>query len=155
MSRLEALDRRTVLWVSGVSAVLLFAALALINGTLTDHGHGIIAFEFAGSQDRAQEILGDWGDEGKDAAVWSLLVDFPFIAAYTVFLFTASTGIGRRAALLAGGCDVIENLALLLVVGEHTSVWPAVAFAFAAVKFAAIVVAWIGVATRLRGRERA
>ena len=43
-------------------------------------------------------------------------------------------------ALGAAGCDAVENAALLLILDGHTGQpWPAIAFAFATVKFALAV----------------
>lgn len=39
-------------------------------------GPGIIPFELAGSGAAAEAIMEQWGDEGRRAARWSLILDF-------------------------------------------------------------------------------
>ena len=126
--------------------------------TLSDRGDGIISFELARTPQRASEILSAWDDEGRDAARRSLYLDYPFLVFYGLFLAGACSAVARRAgelgraplatvgillawgALLAAWSDAFENLALLLVVGEHTSQpWPGLAFSFATLKFALLV----------------
>ncbi len=38
---------------------------------------------------RAQRILAEWGEEGRDAARLSLWLDFPYLAVYSVFWLLA------------------------------------------------------------------
>lgn len=144
-------------------ALLVFLACAAISGalalpelgTLSDRGEGIVAFELARTPERASEIVSQWGDEGRRAARISLFLDFPFLVFYGLFLAAACTKVAERGsalgwrplaavgivlawgALVAAWSDAFENLALLLVAGEHTSQpWPGLAFGFAAIKFA-------------------
>jgi hypothetical protein len=97
-------------------------------------GPGIIPFELAGPQ-RSAEILRRWGAEGRRAARASLVLDFPYLVAYTT-LGVRLTGrvadaLGARSIRLArlgpavaavqiaaGACDAIENAALLGVVAR-------------------------------------
>jgi hypothetical protein len=100
-------------------------------------GPGIIGFELAGSEDRAAEILADWGSSGIDAAKASLWIDYAFIVAYAAFLALAAVatrelaerrGWSRMAAVgvavvpfaaAAGAFDAIEDVGLLLAVDQH------------------------------------
>ena len=84
---------------SATATLLLLLAMAPSDATMKDHGgHGIIPFEVAGSQDRADEIMGEWGDEGQDAARESLWIDFGFLAAYGTFLTLAIATVRDRAS---------------------------------------------------------
>jgi hypothetical protein len=92
-------------------------------------GPGIIPFELAGPR-RSREILRSWGPEGQRAARASLILDFPFLVAYTT-LNVRLTNRARDAGALprlgvtvaaaqiaAGACDAVENTALLGVVAR-------------------------------------
>jgi hypothetical protein len=134
----------------------IFGVLQLPElGTMSDRGEGIVGFELARTPERANEILTEWGDEGRSAARTSLFLDFPYLVFYGLFLAAACTAVARRAealewrrvaaigivlawgSLLAAWSDAIENLALLLVLEDHTNQpWPGTAFTFAVIKFA-------------------
>ena len=150
--------RRQVLLVFFTSAAI-FGVLSLPElGTLSDRGEGIIAFEFARTPERANEIVTEWGEEGRSAARTALFFDYGYLVFYGLFLAGACAAVSRRAealgwrrvavvgvvlawgALVAAWSDAIENLALLLVAAEHTNQpWPGTAFTFATIKFALVV----------------
>lgn len=152
------MSRRTALWASGAATVVVFLVLARLDGRMVDTGGpGIIDFELAGSETEAARILGAWGSAGRDAARASLWIDFLFLAAYATFgtlvavaLRDATTrpwlrAVARSAVAampLAAACDVVENVFLLLVLGEHgPSSAPALAEAFARAKFTLVIAA--------------
>lgn len=154
------MSRRRGLWLSGLASLALLGVLAMLDMRMQDTaGPGIIGFELAGSDERASEILSQWGDDGRSAARLSLWLDFPYLLAYSAFLSLAAAAIrdaARRhgwrrfarpgsviAALpwVAGACDVVEDVNLLLVLGGNGSdASPALATAFAIGKFAGLVV---------------
>jgi hypothetical protein len=176
-------SRRGALWLTGIGSVGLFAALALIDRRMQHAGgHGIVSFELAGSVERAEQILRDWGPDGRDAARLSLWVDYPYIVAYGAFLWLAARalrdGLRRRGwvrlarpggivALLAAvgaACDALEDLFLLRILGGARGAAPALATGFATVKFACLAVAYLyvlvglvalGVARRRAAEARA
>jgi hypothetical protein len=156
-----------VLWIVGAAALVLWAFLVYQDEQIKDsQGPGIISFEVAGTQEDAQDILDDWGKQGRDDAQVSLYVDFAYLVAYSVFLAVgctiASERLGRRgmprlarigpllgwAMFIAGACDAIEDVALLRVVDGHTETWPGVALYAAIPKFA---IAGIGLAYVIAG----
>lgn len=139
---------------SGAGAVLLLLAMAPADGTMKDHGdHGIVPFEVAGSQDRADELMDEWGEEGRDAARESLWIDFGFLAAYGTFLTLALAAVRDRArargmrrltaiggvvvgfGAIGAGFDALENICLLLTLGGAGSAFPVLAAIFAYLKF--------------------
>jgi hypothetical protein len=151
--------------------------LGVIEQDLKDTGGpGILQFEFVGSSANAADILGDWGDHGRDLAKLSLWLDFAFMAAYGAFFalsglvtrdFARARGLSKlaRAGAVAPYCaigaalfDAAENTMLLLIVGGRGgAVAPVLATVFASVKFALIGVAiayvlW-GLAARLAQRR--
>jgi len=171
------MDRRRWLIGSGVATVVLYVVLIVLDRKLTDTGGpSIVAFELAGSEERAAEILAEWGSSGRDHARSSLWIDFPFMLAYGAFLTLAALATrdfarqhGRRALATAGvaaplaaaataGFDALENVFLLLTLGGHGGrAGPAIAAAAASVKFlllaATIVYLLWGLASRLRLRR--
>jgi hypothetical protein len=122
---------------------------------MDDNGVGILALEFTGTAGKAAEHYDRLGAEGRDAARTSLLLDYPYLIAYGLFLAGACVAVADRArragrrrlaalgpplawgALGAAACDAVENAMLLAILGGHTGQpWPAIAFACASVKFA-------------------
>lgn len=122
-------------------------------------GPGMIQFELAGGQGRADEILAEWGEEGQDAARESLWIDFGFMIAYGAFLTLAAGTIrdlARRRAwqrlavigsvvvpfgALAAVFDALENICLLLTLDGAGSAFPLLATIFATIKFALVITA--------------
>lgn len=154
------MTRRRALRISGIATAILFVVLAIVDEAIkASGGPGIIAFELAGTTARAAEILGHWGQDGRDAARVSLAIDFVYLVVYGIFLtlavlelrdvarkrgWTAYARPGTAIALLPGlaaACDVVEDVGLLLMIEGHgTGRIPPVATAFAIVKFAALAV---------------
>lgn len=142
---------------------------------MKDNGPGMVTFELAASQDRADEILAEWGEEGRDAARESLWIDFAFLLAYGALLTLAlaaardlarGRGWGRLARIgavvvyfgaLAAAFDVLENACLLLTLDSAGAAFPVLATIFATCKFAllAIALAYLLAAMALRMRKAA
>jgi hypothetical protein len=140
-------------------------------------GPGIVPFELTGGQDRADEILAEWGEDGQDAARESLWIDFGFLLAYGAFLTLALAAVRdlarergwRRLAAIGGvvvsfgalvaAFDAVENICLLLTLDGAGAAFPLLATIFAACKFillaAAIAYLLAGLAMRLRSRTPA
>jgi hypothetical protein len=115
----------------------LLVALAAIDRRLqATGGSGIIPFELAGPGG-SDAILARWGDDGRRWAIASLVLDFPFLAAYTALNLVLVERLRQRAVtrgdrvlaalarpvaalqIVAGACDAVENAALLLVVARR------------------------------------
>ena len=137
-------------------------------------GPGIIPFELAGTPDRSRRILQMWGADGRSAARASLLLDYPYLIAYSGLQSAVcdaaadalrESGSGTLADAgrlvcagqwIAGAFDAVENAALLGVLAGHNDRLPAVARTCACVKFALLglggTYAAIGFVSRLRTR---
>lgn len=144
------------------STVGLWLPLAILDLRMrAAGGTGIIPFELAGPE-RSPEILRAWGARGRRAAGMSLLLDFPFLFAYTTLnvrltkrsgnLLSASDhpAHGRLAPavaavqIAAGVCDALENAALLVVLARHGDARMAgLARSAARVKFAGLAAGWL------------
>lgn len=169
----SCVTRRRGLIASGIAALLILLAMNPAEGRMTDTGGpGMVPFELSGGQDRADEILAEWDDEGQDAAREQLWIDFGFLLAYGTFLTLAlaairdmagARGWRRLAAIgavvvsfgaLAAGFDALENICLLLTLGGAGAAFPLLATIFAACKFVllALAIAYLltGLAMRLR-----
>jgi hypothetical protein len=121
-------------------------------------GEDVVAFELAGSVDRAQEILTTWRTEGvineaKAIQVFDLIYPFIYAGALAGGCIAAAGSwrrLGREriatvgiamawVALAAAGFDYVENLGLdISLWGNSTSPWPEVSRVAAQLKFAAI-----------------
>jgi len=168
------MTRRRGLIASGIAMVILFLAMSPAENRMKDQGPGMVPFELTGGQDRADEILAEWGEEGQDAAREQLWIDFGFLLAYGSFLtfalaairdLASSRGWVRFAAIgavvayfgaLGAGFDALENICLLLTLGGAGAALPLLATIFAACKFIllAVAIAYLiaGLAMRLFSR---
>lgn len=158
---------------SGIATLVLLLAMSPAEERMQDTGGpGIVSFELAGSQDRADEILAEWGEDGRDAARQSLWIDFGFLLAYGIFLTLAVAAIRdlarergwRRLGAIGGvvvsfgalgaACDALENICLLLTIEGAGAALPLLATIFAAFKFiflaGAIAYLLAGLGMRLR-----
>ncbi|MGC1165911.1 MAG: hypothetical protein WA862_07380 [Solirubrobacterales bacterium] len=170
------MTRRRGLIASGIATVLLLLAMAPADERMQDTGGpGIVPFELTGGQDRADEILAEWGEDGQDAARESLWIDFGFLLAYGTFLTLALTAVRdlarrrgwRRLATIGGiavsfgalgaGFDALENICLLLTLDGAGAAFPLLATIFAACKFiflaAAIVYLLAGLVSSIRTKR--
>jgi len=87
-------------------------------------GPGIVAFELAGTEARATQIMASWGERGRRAARTSLTLDFGYAASYGVLTALWLDRIRQRhndsrlIVLVAGAAalgDAIEGVSLLSV----------------------------------------
>jgi hypothetical protein len=146
--------RRLALWLLAALTLAFGAAQLPSIGTMQDHGTGVVEFELMRTTARTAEVLADLGSEGRDAARTQLLLDYPYLISYGLFLSLACTAIAARARergkarwlrvgeLLAWGAlgaalfDALENAALLAVLGGHADQpYPAIAYTAALGKF--------------------
>jgi hypothetical protein len=149
--------RRWGLITAGIATLLLLWAMSPMEDRMQANGPGMVTFELTGGQERADEILSEWGDDGRDAARDQLWIDYGFMLAYGIFLGLAAAsvrdlcrkrGLRRLAAIgavaiwlgpLAAGFDAIENACLLLTVGGAGAAFPLLATIFASCKFILLV----------------
>jgi hypothetical protein len=168
-------------WLIALGAVALALAITLlaIDPSTKDEGDpGILAWEFAWDEQRADEIKADRGDEGRDAALLSLRLDFLYLLAYGAFFALASAatrdlaaerGWRRMAAFgpaaisaAIGGAlfDAVEDVFLLISLdGGGGDLTPMLGSIFAGGKFLLLAVTQLyilsGLVLRLRERLRA
>lgn len=154
--------------------MVLLLAMSPADQRMRDTGGpGIVPFELTGGQDRADEILAEWGEEGQDAARESLWIDYGFLIAYGTFLTLAAAAtrdlarsrnwerLARIGAFvvpfgaLVAAFDALENTCLLLTLDGAGAAFPVLATIFAACKFLLLIVViaylLVALAMRLRG----
>jgi hypothetical protein len=167
-----------LLIVFGVAMAAFDVALLVLDQRLeATGGPSILGLEFAGSEQRAAEIMAEWGSHGRDLARLSLWIDFGFMVSYGTFFTLAAIATrdfardrGLRALAVVGIAtpafaaaaalfDAAENIAWLLVLGGHGgSLAPPFATICASLKFlliglAILYVVW-GLVVRLLRRWR-
>ncbi|HEX3608473.1 MAG TPA: GNAT family N-acetyltransferase [Solirubrobacterales bacterium] len=147
--------RKHLLIAFGIATVAFDIALLVIDQHLeATGGPSILGLEFAGSRQRAAQIMGEWGSHGQYLARLSLWIDFGFMLSYGTFFTLAALATrdfarerDLRALAIAGIAapffaalaplfDAAENIAWLLVLGGHGgSLAPPFATACASLKF--------------------
>jgi hypothetical protein len=175
---LTSFSRKQLLVVFGVATAAFNLSLLVLDQRLeVAGGPSILGLEFAGSEQRAVEIMAEWGDHGRDLARLSLWIDFGFMVSYATFFTLAATATrdfarerGLRLLAAAGIVtpifpaaaalfDAAENIAWLLVLGGRGgSLAPPFATTCASLKFlliglAILYVVW-GLVVRLLQRWR-
>jgi|SRR5215203_5601044 len=138
---------------AGVATLVLFGLMSPMEDRMQANGPGMVPFELSGGQERAEEILAEWGEDGRDAARDQLWIDYGFMLAYGAFLGLAGAavrdlcrrrglrrlaGIGSMAAWfgpIAAAFDALENACLLLTVDGAGAALPVLATVLAACKF--------------------
>jgi hypothetical protein len=145
--------------------VSIVALLPMLLGTVAKPlhedepgGESIVAFEFAGSVDRATEIKQTWQSEGvlgdaKAIQVFDMVYPLIYAAALAGLCIAAAGAwerLGRMSlkalgialawvAFAAAAFDYVENLGLAISLwGAPASPWPQLSAAAATLKFAAI-----------------
>ncbi|MDZ7732535.1 MAG: hypothetical protein U5R31_04950 [Acidimicrobiia bacterium] len=120
------------LWLAIAGLVVIGVALVYVGEPMTaEGGANIVTYELADSGERAEEILDGWGPEGRDAARWSLILDYGWLVSYGAVLLVGSVLVAEMArdrgwtrvrrlgwlvaglALAAALLDAVENTALL------------------------------------------
>src|ERR1700750_140243 len=127
--------RKWGLIAAGVATLLLLWAMSPMEDRMQANGPGMVTFELSGGQGRADEILAEWGEDGRDAARGQLWVDYGVMLGFCTLLRLAGAamrdlcrgrGLRRLAKVggiaiwlgpLAAGFDALENACLLLTGG--------------------------------------
>jgi len=139
--------------------MILWLAMSPAEERMQDAGPGMVPFELTGGQERAEEVLSEWGEDGQDAAREQLRIDFAFLFAYGAFLTLSLAAVRdlarerdwRRLASIGrvvvffgavgAAFDALENVCLLLTLDGAGAVLPLLATIFAACKFVFLAIA--------------
>jgi len=118
--------------------------------------NGIVSFELAKELPVSKAILNSWNEQAKSTAGLSLGFDFLFLLVYASFIALLIFRVNDRVwkgrsfykvgrfmiyAIFIGAIfDIIENIALIkLLVGDFKQTWSTVAYYFAILKFAVLL----------------
>lgn len=177
MTRLTRLSRKQLLISIGIAMVVFDVVILILDQKMKDAGGpSILGFEFASNEQRAAQIMAEWGNSGRHYARWSLWIDFGFMLSYGAFFTLAAVAtrdfardnglrqlatvgiVAPFAAAFAAIFDAGENVFLLLTLGGHGgSFGPSIAAICASLKFLlisfAIVYVFWGMVSRLLRRE--
>ena len=142
-----------------VTLIINSMALRVFDAPLKndDCPNGIVSFELAKNLDSSVDILDSWNAQEKTYAGLSLGIDFLYLFVYSTFIALLIFNINNRlwenrafyklGKLLiilifsAALFDAIENIALIkLLLGDLRQIWASVAYYFAAMKFAIVLV---------------
>ncbi|MBM3144801.1 MAG: hypothetical protein FJ010_07485 [Chloroflexi bacterium] len=165
-------------WPLVILALAVMAAMNLIGAPLKTETApaGIISYELAGMVSEAGKILASWDAPAREHAAFVQGLDFLFIPIYAGAIALGcrmASGVLRRKgwalaslgaplawlALLAALLDVIENIALVLMLfGAPANPWPQIALWCAVPKFTfvalGILYALFGGVVHLIGSKR-
>lgn len=115
-----------------IAAVIAFlgytGVMVRIDQRLKSRGSGIVAFELAGTAERAEHIMAAWGPDGRRDAQTSLRLDFGYMLTYGTVLALLVDRARRRhdhpaalpwLAVPAVAADAVEGIALLKVLQRN------------------------------------
>lgn len=152
--RFSSAAGKRLLWLSAIAMLAFGVAELPALAKMSEHGTGVLGFEFAATTDRMREILARWGSTGHAGAQQHVLIDLGFIFGYGLLLVglcgRLAEQLGHRghpraatlAALLAWGAliaataNVLQKVVLWLELHGHIAQpLPALAAACGAVTF--------------------
>ena len=144
--------------------IIGFLLILIINFTVFQplgqavSGYNILDYEFAWTPEQVIIIFATWGTNGMILQATGIYWDFLYIIGYGTFAFSGVLLVARQLSgkwqifglyvtfigILAGLFDVIENIFLLVMLYEPSSiisVVPALAGIMATIKFGALLIA--------------
>jgi hypothetical protein len=141
LDRLKEKPENKILKPITLIAFIIFISLTIIFSLMTSgmvifKDYGVLDFEFAWTAEQINVIFAAWGTEGMQIQALAVYLDFLYIIGYSLFIFGLLLMIARRlegkiqditiivglTALIAGVFDVIENINLLLMLGDPGNV---------------------------------
>ena len=156
LDKLLEIPKKKALQLITLIGLIAFVVMTLLGGVVNVAPvYGILDYEFAWTPGQVEVIFNAWGDVGKQQIAFGIYMDFLYIIAYGALIFgclliathkldgTIQT-IGLYMTItpiIAGICDFIENVNLLLMISDATfvaSASPFVAAFCATIKFAII-----------------
>jgi hypothetical protein len=142
-------------WVFLLLTIFLMVVFNVSGAPLTTTAapYGVVSYELAGSVEQSEQILASWDANTQLRAAFGLGIDTFFMPVYASAIALgcglAANALQRRrwplaglgnwlawGAFLAALCDVVENVALTVILfGPVAAPWPAIAAWCASVKF--------------------
>jgi len=141
LDKLKEVPKQKILVISTLIGFVIFISLTLAFGMITSgmtqfSSYGVMEFELAWTKEQITIIFTAWGSEGMNIQALAVYLDFLYIVGYVSFIFGTLLIIGRKlegkiqtitiiialTAFLAGILDVIENINLLIMLGDPANV---------------------------------
>ena len=150
------IPKKKALQLITLIGLIAFMVMTLLGGVLNVAPvYGILDYEFAWTSLQVEIIFNAWGDVGKQQIAFGIYMDFLYIFAYGALIFGCLLIATRKlegkiqtiglymtvTPIIAGICDVFENLNLLMMITDATfvaSASPFVAALCATIKFTII-----------------
>jgi len=156
LEKLVEIPKKKALQLITLIGLVAFVAMTLLGGLVNAAPvYGILDYEFAWTSGQVELIFSAWGAEGKQQIAFGIYMDFLYIIAYGALIFGCLLIATREldgkfqtiglymtlTPVIAGICDVIENVNLLLMIADGnfiTSMSPFIAALCATIKFTII-----------------
>ena len=156
LEKLIEIPKKKVLQAITLIGLIAFVVMTMLGGLVNAAPvYGILDYEFAWTPPRVELIFSAWGAAGKQQIALGIYMDFLYIIAYVALIFGCLLIATRKldgkiqtvglymtlTPFIAGLCDVIENINLLLMIADGSfiaSASPLVAAICATIKFAII-----------------
>lgn len=141
LDKLKEAPKQKILIISTLIGFVLFISLTLAFSMITSGmsqfaTYGVLNFEFAWTAEQITIIFTAWGTEGMNIQALAVYLDFLYIVGYSSFIFGLLLIIARKmegkiqditilialTAFIAGIFDVIENINLLILLGNPANV---------------------------------
>lgn len=158
LEKLKEFPKNKILILITIIAFLSFLLIqVIVMGPIESElksttGYGVLEFEFAWVPEVINNIFAAWGSEGRANETFVTYIDFLYLLSYSIFGFglvlipirwaegkLQEIGLFMSLTpLIAGVFDVIENISLLIMLGNPSSIQPftpLVASLFAVLKF--------------------
>ena len=157
LEKLLEVPKKKALKLIVLIGLVAFVILTVLGGMINPSSpNGILDYEFALTSSRVLAIFNAWGTTGKQQVAFGIYMDFFYIIAYGALIFGCLLIAARKLEgkfqtiglymtimpVIAGVCDVIENVNLLLMITDNTfvtSASPLVAALCASIKFSIII----------------
>ena len=149
---------RKLFFLAGVGMLLFIVIMKTVMLPL--RSGEIVSFELAKDVDKASKIMTAWSIDpaGRlDKVNTAIRLDFIFILLYSVFFFLGTRFMGNLAEnpvlqkagrgfswiiLLAGVCDVVENISMMLTLASAPRAWIVrLTYDMAVIKFSILMIA--------------
>jgi len=157
LEKLLEVPKKKALQIIALIGLVGFVVMTILGSMINPSPpNGILDYEFALTSSRVLAIFNALGAAGKQQVAFGIYMDFIYIVAYGALIFGCLLIAARKLEgkfqkfglymtlmpIIAGICDVIENVNLLLMIADATfvaSVSPLVAALYATIKFSIII----------------
>jgi len=148
LEKLKEFPKNKILFLITIIAFVSFLIIQIAvmgpieTGLKSTTGYGVLDFEFAWVPEVIDKIFTAWGSEGIAKEIFATYIDFLYLFGYSIFGFGLVLIPIRRAEgklqeiglfmsltpLIAGVFDVIENIHLLIMLGNPSPIQPFIPF---------------------------